>query len=670
MAATQNQSGCVGVVLKFDLAGGFAVRDANDRAIAIGSRKAQALLAYLAMPPGKAHGREELMALLWSDRAEPQARASLRQALVELRRELPERDPPLLITDRDDITLDPSGVVVDVVTMDRLIDDRTKKALEQAADLYGGDLLQGLDVRDPAFDDWRSVEAERLRRLVCKALEQLAEQQTGDAAIAAAQRLLTLDPLNEPIHRRLMALYAKAGNRPMAIKQYEACRDLLKAELDLEPGMETERLLEAIRRGENGSGKEPAKEAALTTKTSGTYPDLPDKPSIAVLPFDNLSGDPDQEYFSDGITQDIITELSRQPGLMIIARNSSFAYKEHSIDIRQISRELGVRYIVEGSVRKGGNRVRITAQLVESDNGAHIWAERYDRELEDIFAVQDEITASIAGAIVPQLRQTEQERALRKLPNDLTAQDLTWREMWYQNQFTPEAYDKARVALGQALSRDPSIANAHILIAHIEYVSYLLGDQHSKETAYELVFHHSQKALELERNNSDAHNASALAFILVEQWERAFQACKTAVDLAPSSAYAHLVLGAVELIAGDPNEAIRQVNEGMRLSPKDPLLFFFHLHIGEAHIRLRQYKEAIVWLQSSIQLKQDVWIGYVDLVVCLSHLGKTHEAESALAEVYIVRPKLNIDDVMASIRFKDPAETEHFVAGLRKAGFG
>jgi TolB-like protein len=300
--------------------------------------------------------------------------------------------------------------------------------LARATALYRGDLLDGLDVRDPAFEEWLLFERQRLRDLARAALAKVLDRHvatgTHDQAGVAARRLLALDPLHESAHRALMRIYAQQGQAALALKQYQLCRDALQDELGVKPEAETERLYQSIREkramaSRASSQAPPAAIAAEARSPSDAPPLQPDpatatasaRPSIAVLPFENLSDDPEQQYFSDGITEDIITALSRVKWFFVIARNSSFTYKGRIVDVKQVARELGVRYVLEGSVRKAGGRVRISGQLVQAETGQHIWADKFDGELANVFDLQDQVTASVVAAIEPSLRQAEIERA-------------------------------------------------------------------------------------------------------------------------------------------------------------------------------------------------------------------------------------------------------------------
>ena len=399
-------------VAELTLFGGFEGRLAGGQAIDLPGQKDRALLAILALPPGETHSRDKLASLLWSDRGDQQARDSLKHALTRLRQCLPSATATPVIADRRSVRLDPAAVATDVAAFQRLLRDGTPAALEKAAALYRGDLLDGIGIRDPVFEDWLLVERQRLRQLVEEALTRLLEQSMAagarECAAGAARRLLSLDPLREAACRALMQIDAEHGQATQALKLYETLHDRLHRELGVKPEPATLQLYESIRQRRAASAS-PAAAAPLTDVTAGAepsphaapesistpHPPLPSKPSIAVLAFQNLSGDPEQEYFADGVVEEIITALSRMRWLFVIARNSSFTYKGRAVDVKQIGRELGVRYVLEGSVRRSVGRLRITGRLIDSSTGTHLWADRFEGQLEDVFDLQDQITESV-----------------------------------------------------------------------------------------------------------------------------------------------------------------------------------------------------------------------------------------------------------------------------------
>jgi TolB-like protein len=400
--------------LRIKLLGGCTVFDNRTGGAGLSTRKAQALLAYLAFSAGQWHRRDRLAGLLWSDRQEGQSRNSLRQALASIRMLGKRLGLDLLATDGDRVRLHDGVVETDVAAFRKLSTDDPIAA----AGLYAGDLLDGITAPDVAFTDWLTRERAALREIACETFEHAASQAANNGdwrkAIELAKRLVELDPYREASHRRLMELHVTTGDRAGAIRQYQACERLLRSELDVAPARETIDLLNKIRIGV--AATHPVKIAPTL------HPPLPDRPSIAVLPFDNLSAEPEHEYFGDSMAEDIIAGLSKFRWLFVVARNSSFTYKGHPLDVRQLARELGVRYLLEGSVRKGGYRIRVTVQLIDALAGNPIWSERYDRGLQDLFALQDEITESLVGAIAPEIDQAERQRAQRYTPDSIN----TW----------------------------------------------------------------------------------------------------------------------------------------------------------------------------------------------------------------------------------------------------
>jgi TolB-like protein len=368
-----------------DRLSGFEARLDSGQKIALPTRKAEALLAYLALAQGKPRTRDQLAGLLWSDRGDAQAKGSLRQALTALRHGLPENGAPAIEADGEAVALEASAVAVDVLAFERLATNGSNGNLAEAGALYHGPLLEGFTARDPAFDEWLAQERARLHALAVGAAERLLAGLLADGdtatAITAAQRLLALEPERESATRTLMRLYAEQGQRGLAARQYETCREVLSSTLGVEPAPATRRLYEEI-----VGATEP--EPAAEPRRHAPLP-LPSIPSVAVLPFANLSGDPDQGYLSDGLTEDVITELARFPGLFVIGAASSLALKDRTITPNQVARELGVEYLVEGSVRRAGETLRVTVQLIDPATGHRLWAERYDRPFTEVFAIQD-----------------------------------------------------------------------------------------------------------------------------------------------------------------------------------------------------------------------------------------------------------------------------------------
>ena len=395
---------------------------------------------------------------------------------------------------------------------------------------------------------------------------------------------------------------------------------------------------------------------------------LPDKPSIAVLPFTNMSADADQEYFSDGITEDIITELSRFRSLFVIARNSSFHYKGQSPKVQDIGRELGVQYIVEGSVRKAGNRVRITAQLVEAESGNHLWAERYDRDLDDIFAVQDEVTHAIVTAIEPTLGSAERDRAHRKPTGSLDAWDLFQRGLWHHYRFTKEDNAEAQGFFRQAIAADPGFAQALGAFAHARYWDALFGFAADPNAALAEGLDHARRAVSLDDREPFAHFALGRVQTLRGELDGAVAELERAIELNSNFAHAYFGLGWALMLFGRPADALERIDSALRLNPHDPAIWTFLAGRALALFFLDRLDEAADWARRSAQcVTTGFWAHGFEAAV-LGHLGREREAAAALAEAYRLKPDFSADFVRQILPFRIPEHRQRFLDGLAKAG--
>ena len=515
-------------MLRLSIFGTFRVADALGNEILVKSRKSRALLAYLALPPGKPRSREQIMALLWSNRGDQQARSSLRQALSGLRKDLGEQGRPALRVTDESLMLDSAQVVVEPA-------------------LQGDLLLDGLHLTDPAFEEW--LRDERLRR---------EDSQVTD------------------------------------------------------PQLKT--------------------------------PPLPDKPSIAVLPFTNMSGDPEQEYFSDGITEDIITELSRLPTLFVIARNSSFVFKGKAVDVAEIGRKLGVQYVVEGSVRKAGPRVRITAQLAETTSGKHIWAERYDRQLGDIFAVQDELVEMIASNLGRSLRDAAFDRVRRQPAGSLSAYEhlLRGRAAWWRSEST-----KAFAHVERALKADPDYAAAHAWLATQYTYDQFKGelDMTIDERA-ERARQHAHMALRLDDRDPFLHMAVSMVFCFTMGGDqaRALRHSDIAISLNPHD-YECMYCRAYVLMANDRcREALDWLGRARRLSPIAAYL------LSEAYFdvfsKMGEHEKALETIGGQDYLPVNM---YLHVALANAHLGRWDKARSWVRKFERERPAHF--DIRAYLRF-------------------
>jgi TolB-like protein/cytochrome c-type biogenesis protein CcmH/NrfG len=401
-----------------------------------------------------------------------------------------------------------------------------------------------------------------------------------------------------------------------------------------------------------------------STEPSSTLP-LPDKPSIAVLPFTNLSGDPEQEYFSDGITDDLITDLSKLSGLFVIARNSVFTYKGKAVEMAEVSRKLGVRYVVEGSVRKAGNLVRINAQLVDATTGGHLWAERYDRELQDIFALQDEVTQKIVFALKIQLTPEEQVRFRQAPTNNLEAYDYFLRGQAYLWRFTRGANVQARQLFEHAIELDPQYAAAYAVLSWAHLQGWFLQWSQDPQTLAQ-AFALAQQAAVLDDSLPLAHSLLGIAYLYQKQHEQAIAEGERAVTLDPNSADGYMWLGVIFNLAGRPEEAIGLVEKALRLNPHDP--FFYLFNLGHAYRLTYRYEGAITAFKRVLSRNPNFLAAHAQLLAAYSESGQEAEARAKAAEVLWLSPNFSLEVLGQRLPFKDQAESERLLAALRKGG--
>jgi TolB-like protein/class 3 adenylate cyclase/Tfp pilus assembly protein PilF len=370
-------------------------------------------------------------------------------------------------------------------------------------------------------------------------------------------------------------------------------------------------------------------------------PTLPDRPSIAVLPFVNLSGDPEQDYLADGMVEDIITGLSRIKWLFVIARNSSFAYKGKAVNVKQAGRELGVRYILEGSIRKASNRVRVTGQLIEAATDRHIWADRYDRTLDDVFAIQDELTMSVVAAIEPSLRQAEIERVKRKRPDSLDAYDLVLRALPHVYTAMPDGAAKALPLLENAIKMEPDYALAHGLAAWAHEIIFARGGAHDENRMGATT--HAYAAIAHGRDDAMALSLGGFALGLVaHDREAAHQAFEAALALSPSCALTYILGSVVRVYAGDADQAIEWGERALRLSPFDPIKIAPLLAITLGHFQRGEYEFAAGTAHKVFQANPYWSMAYVALAATQVRLGRLPAAKSAARRVLELQPSFTI----------------------------
>jgi TolB-like protein/DNA-binding SARP family transcriptional activator/Tfp pilus assembly protein PilF len=661
---------------RVNLLGRFELRAPDGREIALGARKSIALLALLAAAPGQRLSRDRLAVLLWEDMPDAQARGNLRQLLAATR-----RPAPFLEADGGSIGFSAGMVATDLGDFEKAIAEDTPATLERAAGLYRADLLDGFSLRDRDFDEWLTGERERLREHALQLFLRLMERAaaTGvEPAIRWALRILAVDPVHEPAHRALMELYAAQGRHGAALRQYEQLREMLARELGARPEPETDALVRRIR-DDRRTPARPLVEPSSVESDGGmrvqapSLPEglaVPETPSIVVLPFQNLSGDPEQEYFSDGIVEEITTALSRFRSLFVISRNSAFTYKGRAVDVRQVGRELGVRYLLEGSVRKAANRVRITGQLIEAASAAHLWADRFDGTPEDIFELQDQVTASVVGAISPALEQAEIDRVKRKPTESLGAYDYFLRGRAALHEGSVQGHKEALQLFYRAIELDPEFASAYGMAAYCychRKTNGWLADRQEEIAETERL---ARRAIELDTDDAVAlsYGGFALAYV-VGELDAGVAFIDRALLLNPNLANAWNVSGWVRVWLGQPEMAIEHLARATRLSPLDPLTNRTRTTIAHAHFFAGRYDEAASWAAMTLREWPDYQTALRMAAASYALAGRLPEARSARERLQKLDPGLrisNLEDELGPYGQRD--YVARYAEGLRAAG--
>jgi TolB-like protein/Tfp pilus assembly protein PilF len=418
--------------------------------------------------------------------------------------------------------------------------------------------------------------------------------------------------------------------------------------------------------------KDPAQtEKILNALRRAGFPEtpplpLPDKPSIAVLPFANMSEDPKQEYFSDGITEEIITALSKTPKLFVIARNSTFTYKKKPTKVQQVGRELGVKYVLEGSVRKAGDKVRITAQLVDAKTGNHIWAERYDRDLKDIFALQDEITMNVIEALELKLTEGEQALIYAGGTNNLEAYLKSLQAIEYSRRQNPDDNQKAKRILEEAIGLDPNYAMAYRQLGTVHMMEVWMGTTKAPKESLGKAAEFSKKALALDASLGMAHALLGHIFILMRNYEKGIEEGQRAVDLEPNGADSHAFLGMGLQFADRPEEAIKILKKAIRLNPMPPGWYLHNLAI--AYRNMDRYDEAIEWAKKAVDRHPSSVLSHLALASCYSLAGREKEAQAEATQALRIDPKFSLERLAKTTPQKNQETKKRFIDSLRKAG--
>jgi TolB-like protein/DNA-binding winged helix-turn-helix (wHTH) protein len=639
---------------KFELTllGGFDLRDDDGAPVDLSANKAWAMLAIMTLGVGRPVSRERLAELLWGDRAEEQAQGSLRQTLSVLRKALNSDGCDVLTSTQAGLSLDPDLIDSDVRRFEALAGGDAEADLRAAVELYGGPLLDGLTVNAGGFQDWLRGERRRLSERACVVLADLlarAERaKKVETGLVTAAKLLQIDPLHEEAYRAAMRLQMQRGSCNEAIRVYQDCKAVLEKELSVEPDGQTQALYASVL-ATRDSGSMPPHSPPSPTPRRPTRDLLSEdgRPSIAVMPFENLSNDDDQIHFSEGITEDIITELSRSPDLIVIARNSTFSYEDRSFPVGEIGRTFAIEYVVKGSIRKTGNRVRVTVQLVEGETGKHIWAERYDRELSDVFELQDELTRGIVAVLPGRIENFQASKVVRKPPGTMVAYELLLSGKFHHHKFSQSDCLKALDYLDRAIELDPQFAAAYAWKACVLGQAAARGFMPNPKALVRNAVTAVDTALRLDENEVEAHRVQAEVAIDNKRIERGAYHNERALTLNPNDPRLLAQKGELLTWQGEAGEGAEWIRMAMRLDPYSSPIWA-HL-LGRALMQAGEYKDAAAaFLNSSFPR----FGYYAEAAGCYAALGEEEAAARQAERALELNPAFRIDDYVANLAFQ------------------
>ena len=629
--------------VSFHLLGDMRIVAPDGAELVVRSRKTRAILAVLCVAGGRRVSRSRLIGLLWSLSADAQARMSLRHALSELNGLFNREAPNLIEIDREGVRLNTALCWIDVLAAP----DRPER------------LLDDMDGISAAFDQWLASERaqfdDRRRENLEQEIERLArENAPPQLQIATARKLIAFEPTHEAAVRSLMKALVKSGDRAQAIREYERCREALQAVLDLPPSKDTEDLYKAVRLlaanrlravATETSGAEPPEPAAPpSAKARGETPDLKQQPSIAVLPFVDLANGRLPGGVADGLVEDLIQVLSRVPNFFVISRLSTLAFRDQVRPPKEIGEALGVKYILSGSIRLGGHRLRVTAELTETGSGGALWLATFDEELGDFLEIQERLADTIVRRVAPYLHAVELKRVRGKRLTDLGAYELLLRAQENMHNSSREVFDATEELLDKAIERDPNYAAALAWRAQWHVLRIGQGWSPEPERDTQQASHFAQRAIECDPLEPMAHVVSGhIASFLRKDFDTAFRHFEAALEINPNCALAWLWSAASRAYIGDGPRAIHEIQKAMALSPYDPRMYAFSGIAGVAYLADGQYERAIEYALRSLRENKTYTSSRRLLVVAYQLAGHADKAREAAAELLKLEPELTVE---------------------------
>jgi adenylate cyclase len=584
----------------------------------------RAILAYLVMQPNMTASRDALAALFWPDATVVKAKQNLRQGLLRLRQSLLTMGLDVLISNNLAVALRETHVRCDARQLLSLCASGDTEDLQEGFDLFRGSFLSDVTLAHAEFDQWRRAEARRIENSARVAGHQIIRDGIAHGfaaqALDAAQKLVDIDPFAEEAQQQLLRVLWRFQGRMAALRQAERLTRFLRAELDCAPDPETQRLVQEINNSVDASHAVEVSRAVLT-----------EGPSIAVMPFVKLDTNPATEVFADGLTEEITTALSRLRWLFVIASSSVYAFRGRDMSSQRVSAKLGVRYLLEGSVRTEGKQLRLIVKLVNAQNGSNIWVQSYNQEFRQVFDVQDDITEHVSATIEPGIYRHEGSIINHKPDEDLTAWEKIVRSLALLNSFDREGNKEARALLTSAVATAPKSARAHALLAWSHYWVQHTSSGPDIAPSMQLAKHHAQLAVTCDHDEPWAQAVHGFVQSSHGVHDEGIAALKAALNLNPNFALARMLLGWAQIRAGHTDEAIEQTRRALRLSPTDAFLSIYKATHGLALLAAHRFEEALPFLRQSITPFPEYMGNCNVLISCCGHLGLLDEAKRLLA---------------------------------------
>ncbi|WP_193367081.1 BTAD domain-containing putative transcriptional regulator [Pelagibius marinus] len=656
------------------LFGGITVTAPSGDAVTLPTRKTALVLAVLALLGDKGATRDALAEWIWPERAEGQGKSSLRQALTAIRKALPAvLDGAAVETEQDTVKLSGGAELIDLHRFEALARGGGRGALAEAAGLYSGELLEGIPLSG-SLEHLVAAQRAQLRQEALELAERLSEEaglsKSEQAACEAlANRLLAKDPAAEAAHRALIRLRLAEGQPNAARRQLERCAEAVLRDLGVEPEARTLALLDDGAPPPAGPGGQTAPEAPAEPAAAKAASDRHGQPSVVVMPFDDLGGQ-EGDFFADGVVEEITSALSRIKDFFVIARQSAYSYKGRFVDVREVGRDLGVDYAVEGTVRRGGERVRITVQLVETESGRQLWSERYEDNRSELFDLQDRIASQVAGAINPSIRASEIERAKQTPPEDLQAYDLMLQALPHFWAHRKEDNLTALKLFDRALERDPDygVALAFKAWCHAQQACYLWTDDPARERA-QAVAAAEQAALKVQDHATALAAIGAAYGMTTSDLARAEGFIERSLALDPNNAWGWMRAGWQRLFAKDFASATANYKRALALSPFDPFTFNMHFGLSIAEAEQGHYEKAIGLVEQGLREGPGVTWAYRMLAAYHAQLGNKEKSAEAMNQFLRHYPGVTIEFMRQSLPPSLHDSTPAYWEGMRKAGF-